>query len=69
MHFLRPRLLRLFPWLSCLLILCACDDNDSLVNTGTARLSVNVKIDNTFTYPGGNPVETTDFVLPDISEV
>lgn len=69
MHIFRSRLLRLLSGLSCLLVLCACDDNDSVVNTGTARLSVNVRIDNTFTYPDGAVVGATDFVLPDISEV
>lgn len=63
------RLLRMFSLLCSLFLMASCSENSSVVNTGTARLSINVSVDNTFTYPDGTVVGGLDFTRPDPADV
>ena len=69
MSVIRRPLLRVLVGLFCLSVMASCSENSSVTDTGTARLSVNVSIDNTFTYPDGTIVGATDFSAPAPADV
>ena len=52
-----------------MLFLVGCSDDKGVNNTGTGRLTLDIEIDPTFTYPDGTAVDASRFTVPEVQDV